>query len=157
RSGRASRAQGNRRIGRGNPPDEVPNRVSASRPRVLVAASYPAMRAGIRLVLERDGHDICAEADDAPGAVAAAGRERPEPSPLPPNLRGGGIEAVALIKAAAPETSAILLARAADVDELVDALRAGASGYVPEGAGAEGIARAVGTVRRGDPAIPREL
>ena len=51
--------------------------MTQSRERVLVAASYPAMRAGIRVVLERDGYEICAEADDASTAVAAAVRERP--------------------------------------------------------------------------------
>jgi DNA-binding NarL/FixJ family response regulator len=64
---------------------------------------------------------------------------------------------VALVKERTPATATIVLARIPDVDELVDALRAGASGYVPESAGAEGIARAVEVVRRGDPAIPREL
>ena len=125
--------------------------------RVLVAASYPAMRAGIRVVLERNGYEICAEADDARAAIAAAVRERPELTLVHVNLRGGGIETVAQITADVPETAAILLARAAEVDELVDALRAGASGYVPEGSGADGIARALATIRRGDPAIPREL
>jgi DNA-binding NarL/FixJ family response regulator len=45
---------------------------------VLVAASYPAMRAGIRLVLEENGFEICAEASDAKSAAAASLRERPE-------------------------------------------------------------------------------
>jgi DNA-binding NarL/FixJ family response regulator len=115
------------------------------------------MRAGIRIVLERSGYAICAEADDGPAAVAAARRERPELSLVHVNLRDGGIETVAEITANAPETSAVVLARAADVDQLVDALRAGASGYVLESAGADGIARALDTVQRGDAAIPREL
>jgi len=125
--------------------------------RVLVAASYPAMRAGIRHVLEQVGYEICAEASDARGAAAAALRERPDLCLVHINLRGGGIEAVAQIKARVPATGALVLARAADLDELVDALRAGASGYVPEDSGAEGIARAADAVRRGDASIPREL
>jgi DNA-binding NarL/FixJ family response regulator len=125
--------------------------------RVVVAASYPAMRAGIRLVLERNGYEVCGEAGDARSAATTAARERPDLCLVHINLTGGGIAAVALVRARAPGTAAVVLARVAEVDELVDALRAGASGYVPESAGAEGIARAVDAVRRGDPAIPREL
>ena len=126
---------------------------------MLVAASYPAMRAGIRLVLEENGFEVCAEASDARSAAAAALRERPEICLVHINLggEGDGIAAAALVKERTPATATIVLARVPDVDELVDALRAGASGYVPESAGAEGIARAVEVVRRGDPAIPREL
>jgi len=127
-------------------------REGASRPpaRVLVAASYPAMRAGIRLVLEENGFEICAEASDAKSAAAASLRERPEICLVHINLDGDGIAAVALVKERTPATATIVLARIPDVDELVDALRAGASGYVPESAGAEGIARAVEVVRRGE-------
>ena len=134
-------------------------REGLSRPpaRVLVAASYPAMRAGIRLVLEENGFEICAEASNAKSAAAASLRERPEICLVHINLDGDGIAAAALVKERTPATATIVLARTPDVDELVDALRAGASGYVPESAGAEGIARAVEVVRRGDPAIPREL
>jgi DNA-binding NarL/FixJ family response regulator len=125
--------------------------------RVLVAASYPAMRAGIRLVLEENGFEVVAEASDGKSAAAAAMRERPEICLVHINLDGDGIAAAALVKDRAPATATIVLARVPDVDELVDALRAGASGYVPESAGADGIARAVDVVCRGDPAIPREL
>jgi DNA-binding NarL/FixJ family response regulator len=116
------------------------------------------MRAGIRLVLERNGFEVCAEAADAMSAAASALRERPEICLVHIHLGGGGgIAAVALVKERTPATATIVLARVANLEELVDALRAGASGYVPESAGAGGIARAVETVRRGDPAIPREL
>jgi DNA-binding NarL/FixJ family response regulator len=56
-----------------------------------------------------------------------------------------------------PATAAVLITQRADADELVDALRAGAAGYVLETIGAEGIGRALQAVRRGEPAIPREL
>jgi DNA-binding NarL/FixJ family response regulator len=124
---------------------------------VLVAASYPAVRAGIRHALQRVGYETCAEAPDAAGAATAALRERPDLCLVHVDLGGGAIEAVAQIKARVPDSGIVVLAHAADLDELVDALRAGASGYVPASAGADGVARAAETVRRGDAAIPREL
>ncbi len=125
--------------------------------RVLVAAAYPAERVGIRVVVERSGFEICAEASDADGAAAAALRERPDLCAVHVGLVGGGIHAVGLIKLHVPGTAAVVIARNANVDELVDALRAGASGYVVEGAGADALARALHSVRRGEPSIPAEL
>jgi DNA-binding NarL/FixJ family response regulator len=126
-------------------------------PRVLVAAAYPAVRSAIRLLLEESGFDVFAEASDAEGAAAAALRERPELCAVHTTLRGGGIRAIGLIKLRVPTTAAVLIAPRAELDELLDALRAGASGYVAESAGPAGIARAFEYVRRGDPALPGEL
>ena len=67
------------------------------------------------------------------------------------------VSALALVKMRAPATAAVLLVQRADADELIDALRAGASGYILEGLGPAGIGRALQAVQRGEPAIPREL
>jgi DNA-binding NarL/FixJ family response regulator len=125
--------------------------------RVLVAATYPAVRSGIRVLLEDAGFDVSIEAADAEAAAAAALRERPQLCAIHAGLRGGAIEAVAKIKLRVPATGVVLIAPKPDLDELIDALRAGASGYVVETAGADGIARAFHSVGRGDPALPAEL
>jgi DNA-binding NarL/FixJ family response regulator len=125
--------------------------------RVLVVGAHPATRAGIRELLERNGFVVCAEAASAERAAAAALREQPEISLVHGNVPGGGIAAVGLIKTRVPGTAAVLLVQRADAEELIDALRAGAAGYVLEATGPESIGRALQAVRRGEPAIPREL
>jgi DNA-binding NarL/FixJ family response regulator len=125
--------------------------------RVLVVAAHPGTRAGIRALLERGGFAVCGEAANAERAAATALRERPELTIVHGALPGGGIPAIGLIKTRVPATAAVLLAQRADAEELVDALRAGASGYVLETVGPAGIARALQAVRRGESAIPREL
>jgi DNA-binding NarL/FixJ family response regulator len=125
--------------------------------RVLVVAAHTGTRAGIRALIERSGFEVCGEAADAESAAAAALRLRPELCVVHGGVRGGGVRAIGRITTRVPATAAVLLAPAADADELIDALRAGASGYVLEGTGAEGIGRALQAVRRGEPAIPREL
>jgi len=125
--------------------------------RVLVVAAHPATRAGIRGLVERSGFVVCGEAATAERAAAAALRERPELCIVHWNMPGGGIPAVGLIKTRVPATAAVLLAHQVDAEELIDALRAGAAGYVLETTGPDGIARALQAVRRGEPAIPREL
>lgn len=131
--------------------------VTEPAPRVLVAAAYPAVRNGIRVLLEDAGFDVCAEAADADEAAATALRERPELCAVHAQLHGGGVRAVGLIKLRVPATAAVVISSIADLDELIDALRAGASGYVLESAGSDGIVRAFRGVQRGDPALPAEL
>jgi DNA-binding NarL/FixJ family response regulator len=131
--------------------------VSGARARVLVVAAHTATRTGIRVLLERSGFEVCGEAASAERAAAVALRERPELCVVHGDVPGGGIAAVGLIKTRVPATAAVLLAQRPDADELIDALRAGAAGYVLETTGPDGIARALDAVRRGEPAIPREL
>jgi DNA-binding NarL/FixJ family response regulator len=111
----------------------------------------------MRALVERSGCEVCGEASSGASAAKVALRVRPELCIVHGNLRGGGVPALGLIKTRVPGTAAVLLAPRADPDELIDALRAGASGYVLETTDAEGIGRALDAVRRGEPAIPREL
>jgi DNA-binding NarL/FixJ family response regulator len=65
--------------------------------RVLVADAHLPTRTGIRLLLERSGFEVCAEAANADAAVAAAQREQPEICLVDADLPGGGMLATARI------------------------------------------------------------
>ena len=125
--------------------------------RVLVADGHLPTRTGIRLLLERSGFEVCAEAADAETAVAAAVREQPELCLVGADLPGGGMRATARITSNVPATDVVVLAGAADEDGVADALRAGASGYLPAGSAPQGIVRALRAVRRGEAVVPRSL
>jgi DNA-binding NarL/FixJ family response regulator len=125
--------------------------------RVVVAGGHLPTRTGIRLVLEGNGFKICAEAPDANGAVAAVFREKPELCLVDADLPGGAMLAVARITTHAPGTDTVVLAAEADEQGVVDALHAGASGYLPLEGEPEGLIRALRAVRRGEPAVPRSL
>jgi len=120
-------------------------------------APAPAVRAGIRAVLEANGFVVVAEAADGARAAAAVLRTRPDICVVHGGEGYEGLSALALVKTRSPATAAVLLVERADADELIDALRAGASGYILESTGPAGIGRALQAVRRGEPAIPREL
>jgi DNA-binding NarL/FixJ family response regulator len=125
--------------------------------RVVVAGAHLPTRTGIRLVLERNGFEICAEAPDADSAVAAVLRERPELCLVDADLPGGAMLATARITTRAPATDTVVLAAEADEQGVVDALHAGAAGYLPLEGDPEGLIRALRAVRRGEPAVPRSL
>jgi DNA-binding NarL/FixJ family response regulator len=111
-----------------------------------------ATRRGIRLLLERNGFLVCAEAGDAEAAVASAVRERPALC-----LVDSGISVVDGIKARVPETTVVVLAAAVDEDEVLEALRSGAYGYLPKTVDPAGLTRALKAAVRGEPAVPRAL
>jgi DNA-binding NarL/FixJ family response regulator len=125
--------------------------------RVVVAGAHLPTRTGIRLVLERNGFEICAEAPDANSAVAAVLREKPELCLVDADLPGGAMLAIARITTRAPGTDTVVLAAEADEQGVVDALDAGASGYLPLEADPDGLIRALRAVRRGEPVVPRSL
>jgi DNA-binding NarL/FixJ family response regulator len=131
--------------------------VTSKRPRVLIAESQLPTRQGIRLVLQRNGFEVCAEAADANAALRAALRERPTLCLVNANLPGGGLRTVARICARVPEAEVVVLTDAGDENELLEALRAGASGYLQKNLEPEALARALHAAVRGEPTFPRAL
>ena len=95
---------------------------------LLVAHNEPT-RMGIRMAL-RGKADVCAEAEDAEYAIRAAKREQPQVCLVGRSINGDGIRAARGICRAAPNAAVVLVADAIDPDDLLDAVRAGAVGYV---------------------------
>jgi DNA-binding NarL/FixJ family response regulator len=128
-----------------------------SKPRVLIAESQLPTRQGLRLLLQRNGFEVCAEAADAVAALRAALRERPALCLVDSHLAGGGVGVAGRICSRVPETEVVLLADKPDESELLEAVRVGASGYLPKNMNPEAFSRALHGALRGEPAFPRAL
>lgn len=127
-------------------------------PRVLVADDHPPTRAGVRRVLEQDGFVVCAEVADASSAVAAALRERPDVCLLDVRMPGGGgVAAAAEIARRLPETRIVMLTVSRDDDDLFDALRAGAGGYLLKDIERAKLPAALRSVLDGEAQLPASL
>lgn len=125
------------------------------RPSVVLAESDIAVREGIRLALERDGIRVAGEVASANDVVeVAAGADV---CLISVDLPGGGIRAAAAIVAEHPGTSVIMLTRVADDDELLEAVRVGAVGYIVTDISHTRFPEAVQAVLRGEFALPRLL
>jgi DNA-binding NarL/FixJ family response regulator len=123
--------------------------------KVLIADDNPRMRAIVRDALEADdGFTVCAEAADADGAVAMAEVEQPDVCLVDINMPGGGIAAVARITAARPT---IVLTVSRQDNDLFDALRAGADGYLLKGSDEMLIAESIRRVVAGEATLPGTL
>jgi DNA-binding NarL/FixJ family response regulator len=125
-------------------------------PMRLLIADHAPTRRGIRLALG-DMVDICAEAGDAEEAIRAAKREQPEICLIARDLPGGGLAGVRGICRAAPGTSVIVLAGDPNVDDLLDVVRAGAIGYVPEELAADRLRAVIGAVEAREAVVPRSM
>jgi DNA-binding NarL/FixJ family response regulator len=98
--------------------------------RVLLAEPDAPTRAGIRLVLEGTGFEICAEPLDGAAALAAALECRPAICLLAERLPGGAVAALHDIYRRLPSAKLVLLTESDDLGPLFAAVRAGACGYV---------------------------
>jgi DNA-binding NarL/FixJ family response regulator len=126
--------------------------------RVLIADDHAPTRASVRSILEEDGRfTVCAEAADAPNAVQASIRERPDLCLLDIRMPGSGIAAAWEISARLPSTSLVVLTVSENDSDLFAALRAGASGYLLKDMNPERLPHALWDVAAGSGALPRPL
>jgi len=113
--------------------------------RVLVVDDQALVREGLMTLLEA-APDITpvAAAADGEEALALCARHRPDVVLMDLRMpKLGGVEATRRIREAQPETEIVVLTTHADEDSILNALRAGARGYLTKDAGIAEIARAV--------------
>jgi DNA-binding NarL/FixJ family response regulator len=130
----------------------------SARLRVVIADDQPLMRAGFRSVLEGHGIEVAAEAGDGEQAIAAARQERPDVVLM--DIRMPGLDGIAATQAL-PGHRVLVLTTFGEDDYIVQALRAGASGFILKDASVDELIAAVRTVAAGEallsPAVTRRL
>lgn len=125
--------------------------------RVLLAETDAPTRAGIRLALEADAFEICAEPLDASAAIENAVRERPDVCLIDEDLRGGAIVAVDAICRRLPDTKLVMLTDREEPESLSAAIRVGAVGFVRTDLDPSRLAATIRGVLAGEAAMSRRL
>jgi DNA-binding NarL/FixJ family response regulator len=125
--------------------------------RVLLADAHAATLAGLRMALSGPPFTVVAEATEAGAAVEGALRERPEICILDADMPGGAVGATAEIVRALPRTGVVVLASSRDDGAMLDAVRAGAVGYLLKDMDPERLRFALIGVTQGEAALPRVL
>ena len=98
---------------------------------ILLADDHNIVRQGIRAILERESFEVVAEATDGRDAVAQAEKKRPDVAILDiamPLLNG--VDAAREVMRVSPGTRTILLTIHEENQYVVEALRAGVTGYI---------------------------
>ncbi len=126
------------------------------RMRVLIADDHPIVRKGLRRLLESSGIDVVAEAVDAREALRLAVEARPDVAVLDLFMpAGGGLEATRRILRERPGTRVVVMSGVAGSKEAGDALRAGATAFLPKTATYPEILAAVRAAHEGQGRVAR--
>ena len=155
------RGRSRRRVPRGGTASAAGGAVTL---RVVVADDQELVRDGFRMILQASGIEVAGEARDGREAIALARRTRPDVVLMDIRMPVmNGIEATReLAGPGAAEPVVVLILTTFDLDEyVVEALRAGASGFLLKDAGREQLVSAVEIVAAGEsllaPSVTRRL
>ena len=129
--------------------------MSAHGPRILLAEGDRPTRAGLRVAVRRAGFELVDEAGSLDEALAAASRQSPDVALIAVDLAGGGTEAVRRLVRRFPKVRVIVLSPELGGDELLEAVLAGAAGYLAKDMSLDRLPHAIQGVLAGEVALPR--
>ena len=127
-------------------------------PRVLLADGHPLVRAGLQQLLADRGVVVVGEAATGAEALREALALRPDVVLMDKDLpKVSGIDATRLLCRALPDTRIVILTMSALECDVIDALVAGATGYVLKNAPIETILVCVRAAMKGHAAFSPEV
>lgn len=117
---------------------------------VLLADDHQVVRESLRALLEREGYKIVGEASNGQEAVKLAETARPDIAVLDISMAAlNGLDAAMEIQKVSPRTKTIFLTVHDEDPYILNALRAGARGYVIKTHAAQELLRAIREASRG--------
>ena len=122
--------------------------------KVLLADDHPLFLAGLEDLLEANGYEVQGAAHDGLEAVEKARALHPEVLLMDIRMpRLDGLAALRVIKAELPEIQVIMLTISEADDDLFEAIKSGASGYLLKSQSAEELLALMRGVERGEAAL----
>ena len=120
--------------------------------RVLLVDDHTVVRQGLRMVMNlEDDLEVVGEAADGREAVQEAARLVPDVVLMDLLMpRMNGVEATRAIKAAQPEIEVVALTSVLEDRLVIDAVEAGAAGYLLKETGPDALFEAIRAARRGE-------
>jgi DNA-binding NarL/FixJ family response regulator len=125
---------------------------------VMVVDDHPIWRDGVARDLAENGFDVRATAADGAAAIRISLAVRPDVVLMDLNLgETSGVDATREITAALPETKVLILSASGEHSDVLEAVKAGASGYLVKSASATELVDAVLRTAAGDPVFTAGL
>lgn len=126
--------------------------------RLLIADDHALLRRSLRALLEARGHEVVDEAKNGDEAVEKTLRLEPDIVLMDFGLPGlDGFQATRAILAARPGVKVVIVTGFLEEERLVEALEAGAQGYLLKSEEPERLFAALDAVAAGEPALPPAL
>src|SRR2546423_5278137 len=123
--------------------------------RVLIADDQPLYRRGLEVVLHtEDSIEVVGEAENGEEAVAKAEELAPDVVLMDVRMpKVSGIEAARMIRDSVPTTKILMLTVSDEEEDLFEAVKAGANGYLLKEISVEEVAEAIRAVVQGQSLI----
>lgn len=133
--------------------------VPTSPVRILVVDDHTLFRRGLTALLSREPQfEVVGDAADAGEALRRAQELQPELILLDNHLPGvRGVDALSALREAAPGARVLMLTVSEDEQDLADALKAGAAGYLLKTIEGDALTEAIHRVMRGDNVVADEM
>jgi DNA-binding NarL/FixJ family response regulator len=126
--------------------------------RVVIADDHQFFREGLRGMLQDAGMEVVGEASDGADAVALAQRLRPQVAVLDLNMPGtSGLQALRRIVRSNPEIQTVVLTVSTEDDDVVEALAAGACGYLLKDTRSDWLAEGIRQAAEGQVVLSGEV
>jgi DNA-binding NarL/FixJ family response regulator len=127
--------------------------------RVLVVDDHPVWRSGVRNDLERSGRlQVVGEAEDGGEAIEMAREVMPDVVLMDLQLpHVSGVDATRAIVEDSPHVKVLVLSASAEEADVLEAVKAGASGYLLKSSRSDELVDAVTRVRGGEPVFTASL
>ena len=130
-----------------------------SKIRIVIVEDHRLFREGLRLILSGEGSfEIVGESVNGLQAIDVISDLKPDVVLLNismPEL--DGIQVIPIIKQKSPETKALMLTASMDQDKILEALKAGAKGYLSKNTTISGLIKAIKVVNKGQLWVERKL
>ena len=122
--------------------------------RVLLADDHALFRAGIASLLRAWGMDVVGQAADGDEAIELARRLKPELVLMDVRMSPrNGLEATRVIKTELPDVKVIIVTVSEDEQDLFEAIKSGAEGYLLKGMSEEELGSTLARISAGEPAL----
>ena len=126
--------------------------------RVLLADDHALFRAGIASLLGAWGMDVVGQASDGVEAIELTRRLKPELVLMDVGMSPcNGLEATRVIKTELPDVKVIIVTVSEDDQDLFEAVKSGAEGYLLKGMSEEELGSTLEKISAGEPALSPAL
>jgi DNA-binding NarL/FixJ family response regulator len=129
-----------------------------ARSRVMIVDDHALVREAVSRALEASGIELVAEAATAEQAINLVAEARPDLILLDIDLpAASGLDVITELRRRSPDARIVMLTVSSDDEDVSEAIRLGASGFLTKDMSSEALLRAVRGALAGDLAMPRRM
>jgi DNA-binding NarL/FixJ family response regulator len=140
------------------PTEDRPSDKALEEVRVLVVDDHDLFRTGLKTLLEEQGVNVVGEAPNGQTAIRLASELAPDVVIMDLNMPGlTGVETTRKLAGIAPLTRVVVLTISADDDDVMDAVMAGACGYLLKDSSIQELILGIGAAAAGESLISPQI